>query len=92
MNKREMIEALSAKGLKKKDANKFIDGFISCITDALVAGEKVIIQDFGTFFVKEHAAHLGRNPHTGEAVNVPAFNAPTFKAGKGLRDKVNEER
>ena len=92
MNKREMIEALSAKGIKKKDANKFIDGFISCITDALVAGEKVMIQDFGTFFVKEHAAHLGRNPRTGEVVKVPAFNAPTFRAGKGLKNRVNRER
>ena len=92
MNKHEMIEALSAKGIKKKDADKFISGFISCITETLVKGDKIVLEDFGTFFVKEHAAHIGRNPHTGEAVKVPAFNSPTFRAGKGLKNKVNEER
>jgi len=92
MNQRGMIDALAAKGIKKKDAKIIIDGFISCVTEALVKGDKIVLVDFGTFLVKEHGAHIGRNPQTGEVVKVPAFNAPTFKAGKGLRNKVNEER
>ena len=62
---------------------------VSSIEDALVAGEKVVLVGFGTFEVKQRAQRKGRNPQTKEELTIPASKAPVFKAGKGLKDKVN---
>ena len=89
MNKPELYTALTKKtGLSKKDAERFADAFIETIASALQQGEKVQIVGFGTFEVKERAARKGRNPHTGEEIDVPASKAPVFKACKALKDTI----
>jgi DNA-binding protein HU-beta len=89
MNKTELAAAVAAKtGLKKKDAEKVADAFIATITEALKLGDKVALSGLGTFEVKEKAARIGKNPRTGEAVEIAASKAPKFKAGKALKDAV----
>ncbi len=89
MNKTELAAAVAAKtGLKKKDAEKVADAFIATITEALKLGDKVALSGLGTFEVKERAARTGKNPRTGEAVEIAASKAPKFKAGKALKDAV----
>ena len=88
MNKAELINAVAAKGLTKKDAEKVIDALSDVIGETLMKGETVQLIGFGTFGVKERAAREGRNPRTGEVVAIPASKAPYFKAGKALKDKV----
>ena len=91
MNKTELITAVAEKaGLSKKDADKAIAAFIDSVTDALKAGDKVQLVGFGTFEVRERAAHTGRNPKTNEANTIAACKAPAFKAGKALKDIVNK--
>ena len=89
MNKGELINAVAAKGLTKKDAGIAVDAVFDAIGDALAEGESVQLMGFGTFGVKERAAREGRNPRTGEVVKIKAAKAPAFKAGKALKDKVN---
>ncbi len=88
MNKGELISAVAASGLTKKDAEAAINAVFGAITDALAKGDSVQLVGFGTFGVKERAAREGRNPRTGETVSIAASKAPYFKAGKGLKDKV----
>ena len=89
MNKTELIasEAQSA-GLTKKDTDRVISAAIDAITAALVQGEKVQISGFGTFETKEREARVGRNPHTREAIEIPATRVPGFKPSKALKDIV----
>jgi DNA-binding protein HU-beta len=90
MNKSELIDAIAANsGLNKADAGRALDGFTAAITNALVAGESVSMVGFGTFSVKHRAARAGRNPRTGETIQIKASNNPSFKAGKALKDAVN---
>ncbi len=90
MNKTELIAAVAkAAKLSKKDSESAITAVLDTITDALVNGEKVVLVGFGTFEVRERAARIGRNPSTKEEIKIPASKAPAFKAGKGLKDKVN---
>ncbi len=89
MNKGELVNAVAAKGLTKKDAEIAINAVFGAIEDALAAGDGVQLIGFDNFGVKERAAREGRNPRTGETVNIKASKVPYFKAGKGLRDKVN---
>lgn len=90
MNKAELIEAVAASAdLSKADATKAVDSAISNITDALKRGEQVSLVGFGTFSVKQRAARQGRNPQTGETIQIKASKVPGFKAGKGLKDAVN---
>lgn len=90
MNKNEIVAKVAEKaGIKKCDAEKAVDAVISTITDALKQGDKVQIVGFGAFEVKHRAARVGRNPATGEPVEIPASKAPIFKAGKPLKDAVN---
>ena len=90
MNKSELIDAIAAdSGLSKADAGRALDGFTAAITNALVAGETVSMVGFGTFSVKHRAARAGRNPRTGETIQIKASNNPSFKAGKALKDAVN---
>ncbi|MBQ1212661.1 MAG: HU family DNA-binding protein [Clostridia bacterium] len=89
MNKTELIDAVAKKGeLTKKDAEKAVNTVLDAVTDALAAGEKIQIVNFGTFEVKTRAARTGRNPKTGEAMEIAASKTPAFTAGKGLKDAV----
>ena len=90
MNKSELIARIAEKsGLNQKDAGKALDGLTQAISDALANGEDVTLVGFGTFKVTERKAKKGRNPATGEAIQIPAKKAPIFKAGKALKDAVN---
>lgn len=91
MTKVELIAEIAANSeLSKKDAEKALNATLSALTEAMVRGEKVSLVGFGTFEVRERAAHTGRNPRTGEAIEIAASKAPAFKAGKALRDAVAE--
>ena len=90
MNKRELIEAVAASaGLSKADATKAVDGVLDSVTRTLAGGGGVSLIGFGTFSVKARAARMGRNPRTGEAIQIKASKVPGFKAGKALKDAVN---
>ncbi len=89
MNKTELIAAVAeSAGLTKKDTERVINAAIDAITASLVRGEKVQISGFGTFEIKDREARVGRNPHTKEAIEIPATRAPSFKASKALKDSV----
>ena len=89
MNKTELI-AITAEhaGLTKKDTERVLNAAIDAITASLVKGEKVQLSGFGTFETKAREARIGRNPHTKEAMEIPATRVPTFKASKALKDNV----
>ena len=90
MNKSELIDAVSgASGLTKTDAARAVDAVFDSISNALKNGDSVSLVGFGTFAVKERAARTGRNPRTGEVINIAASKMPVFKAGKGIKDVVN---
>lgn len=88
---KDSIVALAAKsaGTTKKDAEAVINAALEAITNALSKGEKVQLTGFGTFEVKHRNARTGRNPHTGEAISIPAKNVPGFKPGKVLKELVS---
>ena len=88
MNKVTLVAKIAEKsGLSKKQAEQALGAFIDSVTEALKEGDKVQLMGFGTFEVKERAARTGRNPSTGETIEIPASKTPSFKAGKGLRDE-----
>lgn len=91
MNKTELI-AMAAEnaGLTKKDTERVINAAIDAVTAALVNGEKVQISGFGTFETKDREARIGRNPHTKQAIEIPATRVPTFKPSKALKDTVTK--
>ena len=90
MNKTELVAGVAEKaGLTKKDAEKVVNALFDSVQQELVAGGKVQMIGFGTFEVKERAARKGRNPRTGEDIEIPASKNPVFKAGKALKDAVN---
>ena len=90
MKKVELVEAVAEKaGLTKADATRAIDATFEAITDALANGDKITLVGFGTFSVSKRAAREGRNPRTGETVQIAARNAVSFKAGSALKDSVN---
>ena len=89
MNKTELITiAAENAGLTKKDAERVINAAIDAITASLVNGDKVQISGFGSFETKDREARMGRNPHTKEAIEIPATRVPGFKASKALKDAV----
>lgn len=89
MNKSELITlAAQNAGMARKDAERVINAAIDAVTAALVSGDKVQLSGFGSFEVKDREARMGRNPHTKEAVEIPATKVPVFKASKALRDNV----
>ena len=91
MNKAELIAAVAENAeLTKKDAEKAVKAFIDVVTDELKKGEKVQVVGFGTFEVSMRAEREGRNPQTGETMKIAACKAPKFKAGKALKDAINE--
>lgn len=90
MNKTDLIAAVAAKSeLSKKDAEKAVNAFVTSIEEALKRDDKVSIVGFGAFEVKHRPARKGHNPMTGKEIDIPASKAPTFKAGKALKDAVN---
>jgi DNA-binding protein HU-beta len=90
MNKAELIEAVAADAnLSKADAGRAVDAVVDSISSALSKGQQVAVVGFGTFSVKHRAARSGRNPRTGETIQIKASNVPGFKAGKALKDAVN---
>ena len=91
MNKSELIEHIVEEvSLSKADAERALNAVIAGITKELKKGGQVVIAGFGTFKVSNRAARVGRNPQTGEAINIAAANVPAFKAGKALKDVVND--
>jgi DNA-binding protein HU-beta len=90
MNKGELIEAVAgAADLSRADATRAVDAVLDSVTRTLAGGGSVSLVGFGTFSVKARAARMGRNPRTGEAIQIKASNVPGFKAGKALKDAVN---
>ena len=90
MNKSEFIQAMAEKsGLTVKDATTALNATLEVIQESLQKGESVSLVGFGTFEVKERAARTGRNPQTKQPVEIPASKAPSFKAGKPLKEAVN---
>ena len=91
MNKNDLIAAVAEKtGLTKAQAGEAVDAALDAITGTLKSGDEVRIIGFGNFSVSERAASEGRNPRTGETIQIPASKTPKFKAGKGLKDAVND--
>ena len=90
MNKSDLIDAIAAStGLTKADAGRALDATTDNIAATLQKGQSVSLVGFGTFSVKHRAARQGRNPRTGETINIAASVQPKFKAGKGLKDALN---
>ncbi|KTG17648.1 MULTISPECIES: HU family DNA-binding protein [unclassified Guyparkeria] len=90
MNKSELIDAMAENaGISKSAAASALDGFIDAVGGALKKNDQVTLVGFGTFLVREREARTGRNPRTGETINIKASKLPSFKAGKGLKDAVN---
>lgn len=90
MNKGDLIEKVAEKTeLSKADAGRAVDAIIGAISKALKKGDQVSLVGFGTFAVKKRAARQGRNPRTGETIQIKASKVPGFKAGKALKDAVN---
>ncbi|MGN0363116.1 MAG: HU family DNA-binding protein [Bilifractor sp.] len=89
MNKTELVAEIAKKTeLSKKDSEKALGAFIDTVAEALKNGDKVQLVGFGTFEVSERAARSGRNPQTGETIEISASRSPKFKAGKALKDLV----
>jgi DNA-binding protein HU-beta len=90
VNKSELIEAIAASAdIPKAAASRALDAMVDTVTDSLKKGDTVSLVGFGTFSVKERAARTGRNPQTGQPIEISAAKVPTFKAGKALKDSVN---
>ncbi len=90
MNKSELIDAVAAGAdISKAAAGRAVDAMVDSITAALKNGDQVSMVGFGTFMVRERAARTGRNPRTGDTIQIAASKVPSFKAGKALKDAVN---
>ena len=90
MNKTELIEEIAKEaGISKAAAGKAVDAFTASVTTAVKGGDTVTLIGFGTFGVSERAARTGRNPQTGKEIKIAARKAPSFKAGKALKDALN---
>lgn len=90
MNKTDLINTVAdAAELNKSAASRAVDAVFETIVSGLKEGESVTVSGFGTFTTTDRAARLGRNPRTGESIEIAASKSPKFKAGKGLKDAVN---
>ena len=90
MNKQELIENIATSAdITKAAAGRALDSVIDSISDSLKKGDSVVLVGFGTFSVRSRAARTGRNPQTGEEIQIAAAQVPAFKAGKALKDAVN---
>lgn len=91
LNKNDLIASVAeAAGLSKADAGSAVDAVVSSISSTLAGGGDVRLVGFGTFSVAQRAASTGRNPRTGEPIQIAASKQPKFKAGKALKDAVNK--
>ena len=89
MNKADIVEKVHAVlGTTKADADRAVETVIDCIVDSLKSGKEVSIAGLGIFSAKMRPARTGRNPRTGESIQVPAMRVPKFRAAKGLKDAV----
>lgn len=89
MNKTELVGQVAAQtSMTKKDVEKVVNAFFDTVEGALKSGDKVQLIGFGTFEVRDRQARKGRNPQTGEEINIPATKVPAFKAGKALKDAL----
>ena len=89
MNKTELISTVAeAAGMSKKDTEQVLNTFFDTVQTTLKQNDKVQIPGFGSFEVRERAARTGRNPHTGETIEIAAAKVPAFKPGKGLKDAI----
>ena len=90
MNKNDLVKSVAdATDMSGADAARAVEGVFDSITNSLKDGEEVRLVGFGSFSVVQRKATTGRNPRTGEAINIPASNQPKFKAGKALKEAVN---
>jgi DNA-binding protein HU-beta len=90
MNKADLVNSISEKtGLSKTKTNEVIDAFVSSVTESLKRGEKVTLVNFGTFNTSERDARKGRNPKTGESIEIPSKRVARFKVGTGLSKNIN---
>jgi DNA-binding protein HU-beta len=90
VNKQDLIASVAeGAGLSKSDAGAAVEATLDAITNAMKSGDDVRLVGFGTFSVAARAASEGRNPRTGEKIQIPASKQPKFKAGKGLKDALN---
>ena len=91
MNKTELIAAIAEKsGITKKDAERVLSATVETITAAMAKGDRVQLSGFGIFETKKREARTGRNPHTKQAIEIPASTVPVFKASKNLKETVNK--
>ena len=91
MNKTQLIAAVAeAASISKKDAETAVSAVIESITNTLANGEKVQLAGFGTFEVRERSERVGRDPRTSQEITIPASKAPAFKAGRALKESVNQ--
>jgi DNA-binding protein HU-beta len=89
MTKADLVSKIAGEsGITKAQAEKAVDGFVSAVSGALAAGDKITLVGFGTFSVGERAQREGRNPRTGEKIKIPASKVVKFKAGKTLSEKI----
>mgnify|MGYP001376317314 CR=1 FL=1 len=90
MNKDDLISKVASSiGISKSEAAKSVDAVFSSITNSLKGGNEVRLVGFGTFLITNRAATIGRNPRTGESIQIPAKKVPKFRAGKALKETVN---
>ena len=90
MNKSELIEAIAEEAdIPKSAAERALNAFTATVSKELTKGDSVVLVGFGTFSIKDRAARTGRNPKTGEAIEIAAAKVPHFKPGKALKDSVN---
>ncbi|MBE5812858.1 MAG: HU family DNA-binding protein [Clostridiales bacterium] len=92
MNKSELVAMMATKAnMTKKDSESALNALVESITESLKKGDKISLVGFGTFETRKRAARNGINPQTKKAIKIPATNAPAFKAGKALKDSVNNK-
>ncbi len=90
VNKSQLIDKIAAGAdISKAAAGRALDSMTDAVTEALKKGDQVALVGFGTFSVRERSARTGRNPQTGETIQIAAAKVPSFKAGKALKDAVN---
>ena len=91
MNKSELIKNLAEQSnISLDEATLVVNTFVDCMKNALLEGDRVEIRGFGSFKVKEYGSYAGRNPRTGEEIEIPASKSVSFKVGKALKDEVNK--
>ncbi|ALE21376.1 TPA: DNA-binding protein HU-beta [Proteus mirabilis] len=91
MNKTQLIDKIAANAdITKAAAGRVVDAMVASITESLQKGDDVALVGFGTFTVRDRAARTGRNPQTGKEIQIAAAKVPAFRAGKGLKDAVNQ--